>query len=96
MAVQTQVTEKELKEVFADTLGKGASFSAIFVVYNDGGRLPRLEVGVPYDIIEGVLEIGPYLKNMVTSPPTDYFQRIKQIPIKDIVKYKRIELSDIL
>ena len=96
MTVQTQVTDEELRRVFADTLDKGASHSAIFVAYDDGGRLPRIVLGVPYDIMGDVLEIGPYFKNIVTSRPKDYGNRKMQIPIKDIVKYKRIELSDIL
>ena len=101
MTVQTQVTEEELRRVFADTLGKSASFSAIFVAYYDGGtsddgsKLPNLELGVPYDIIDGILEVGPYLKNMFKPSPRDYHERKKQIPIKDILRYRRLELSDI-
>ena len=97
MTVQTQkVTEEDLREVFADTLGKGTSFSAIMLAYNDGGRLPRWIVGVPYDLRNGMLEVGPYLKSIVISPPSDYHEMKKQIPIKDIVQYHRMELSDIL
>lgn len=99
---QIEITEEELRRVFADTLDKGASCSAIFVVYYDGGtsddgsKLPNLEVGIPYDIIDGKLEVGPYLKNIFKPSPRDYHERKKQIPIKDILKYKRLELSDIL
>ena len=95
MTVQTQVTEQELRDVFADTLDKGASRSGILVAYREGEQV-RIELGVPYLLTREALEIGPYVKNIVTSPPSDYHERRKQIPISDIVSYRRIELSDIL
>ncbi len=95
MALQTQITENELRDVFADTLDKGASRSAILVSYRKGDQV-RTEVGVPYSLTREALEIGPYFKDIVTSPPSDYHDRKRQIPISDIVGYKRIELSDIL
>ena len=94
MAVQTEVTEQELREVFADTLDKGASFSGIFIVYREGEQT-RAELGVPYSLTREALEIGPYFKNMITYPPKDYHERKKSIPISNILRYKRIELSDL-
>ena len=95
MIVEQIVTEEELRQAFADTLDKGASSCAIMVAYDDGSRLPRLVVGVPYEINNGRLEIGPYLKDIFTAPPMDYNQSKKQIPISDIKGFRRIELSDI-
>lgn len=109
MTFQTQVTEKELRKAFADSLDNGISRSAIIVSYREGQQT-RTEVGVVYSILrpeyhrEGAslgqgplcLEIGPYFKDIVTSPPSDHPERKRQIPISDILGYKRIELSDIL
>ena len=91
---QSQVTEEELRQVFADTLDKGASFSGIFVSYREDGQ-ERTEIGVPYSIRNGGIEVGPYFKNMVASPPSDYHKRKKLIPIYTILRYKRLELSDL-
>ncbi|MDP2926506.1 MAG: hypothetical protein Q8N99_09075 [Nanoarchaeota archaeon] len=95
MGLQTQVTEEELNEVFADTLDKGASFCGILVSYREDEQT-RTELGIPYSLIGGELEIGPYVKNIVTSPPTDYHTRKKRIPISDIQEYRRVEFSNIL
>jgi len=95
MTVQTQSMERRLRETFADTLDEGNSLFGILIVYNEGEQV-RTEIGIPYSIINDALEIGPYIKNIVTSPPSDYDKRKKQIPIEDIVRFRRIELSDIL
>ena len=95
MTVQTQITEEELREVFTDTLDNGASRSAILVSYHEGEQI-RTEIGVPYSLTREYIEFGPYFKNFVTSPPSDYHQRKRQIPISEIAGYKRIELPDIL
>ena len=95
MTVQTQVIEEELKKVFADSLDKGVSRSAILVSYREGGQV-RTEIGVPHSLTRETIEIGPYFKDIVTSPPNDYHDRKRQIPISDIVGFRRIELSDIL
>lgn len=90
MKLQTQVTEKELRKVFADTLDKGASFCGILVSYREGEQT-RTELGIPYSLIEKELEIGPYVKDIDTSPPDDYHTRKKRIPISDIKEYKKIK-----
>ncbi len=95
MTVQTQITEEELREVFADTLDKGASRSAILVSYREGEQV-RTEIGVPYSLSREAIEVGPYFKDIITAPPSDYHERKRQILISDIVGYKRVELSDIL
>ena len=95
MAVQTQITEKGLREVFADTLDKGTSRSAILVSYLEGGQV-KTEIGFPYSITREAIEIGPYFKNIITSQPRDYHEKKRQISISDIVEYQRVELSDIL
>ena len=95
MTVQVQFMERRLRETFADTLNEGNSISGILVVYNEGEQV-RTEIGIPYSIIDDALEIGPYIKNIITSPPSNYYNRKKQIPIENIVRFKRIELSDIL
>ena len=95
MEVQIQITEEELREVFADTLDKGASFCGISISYYEGEQI-RTEIGVPYELTRGAIEIGPYFKNIFTSSPDDYHKRKKRISISDILTYKRLELSDIL
>ena len=95
MTVRTQVTEEELREVFADTLDKGTSRSAILVQYHEGEQV-RTEIGIPYSLSKEAVELGPYFKDIITAPPSDYHERKRQIPISDIVGYRRIELSDIL
>ncbi len=95
MTFQTQVTEEELRKAFVDTLDKGASCSAILVSYREGKQI-RTEIGVPYSLSRETIEIGPYFKNIITSPPNNYHDRKRQILISDIVGFRRIELSDIL
>jgi len=90
-----QKTEKKLRKLFADTLGKRVSGSAISVSFISRGH-PRYAIGVPYSISDNNLEIGPYFKNDITAPPSDYQQRKMQIPLYSIIDFKRIELSDIL
>ena len=94
MTVQTKVTEEELRKVFADTLDKGYSRSGILVAYREGEEV-RVEIGVPYFIVCGALEIGPYYKNMLITSPSDYHDRKRLISISDIVRYRKIELSNI-
>lgn len=88
-------TETDLRSVFADTLDQGNSRAGIAVIYRDGTQA-RAELGVPYTISDGVLEIGPYIKNISSSPPRDYNSRKKKIPIGDIVTFERIDLSSLL
>ena len=95
MTVQTQVTENELRRVFADTLDKGVSRCAILVSYHEVKQI-RTEIGVPYLLSKEIIELGPYFKDIITAPPNDYQDRKKQIPISNIVGFKRIELSNIL
>ncbi len=92
--IDTTVTEEELREIFSDVLDKGTSCAAILVCYRKDGEV-RTEIGIPYSLSD-VLEIGPYLKNIVTTPPHDYERRKKRIPISAIVVCKRIELSDFI
>ena len=95
MPLEIQVSEEELRETFADTLGKETSFSGIIIIYKEN-KESRIEIGVPYSITNNNLEIGPYFKDISTFTPNDYNKRKKQIPICSIIKYKRIKLSDII
>ena len=92
---EVQVTEEELRELFADTLERGVSRSIILISYQQGNQV-RTEVGVPYSLSGRNLEMGPYLKDIVSSPPRDYSERKKKIPVSNILRFTRIELSDIL
>jgi len=90
-----QKTEKKLRKLFADSLEKGVSGSAISVSFISRGYT-RFAIGVPYSISDNNLEIGPYFKNDIAAPPSDYQQRKMQIPLYNIIDFRRIELSDIL
>lgn len=94
---QTQLTGKELRKVFADTLDKGFSRSLIMVSYRENEQLIN-EVGVPYSLHEEekVIRVGPYIKDSTTTQPSDLHDREKLILISNIVEYRRIELSDII
>lgn len=95
----------ELKKLFADTLDSGISRAAILLKYRDEMGITRTEIVVPYSLqilepagrgesVRQVLEVGPQV-NENDVPSLKYFDpRKKQIPIKDIVSFKRIELSD--
>lgn len=94
--------EKQLEELFSDTLDSGTSFSAILLSYKEFTQYSeqvRTLIGVPYGIQSSnnvkMLEIGPYFKDIVTASPTDWNKLKKQIPIKDILYVKKVELSDI-
>lgn len=94
MAVRIKASAEELKKEFADILGEGVSHAAILVSYYEGDQI-RTEVGIPYSVLNEKLVIGPYLKDIITSPPVDYEKRKKSIPVDDIFGFKRIELSDL-
>lgn len=95
MALESKILEKELREIFSDTLDRETSSSGIIVVYKDN-KESRIELGVPYSINNSILELGPYFKDISTSTPQDYHKRKKQIPISNIIKYKKINLADII
>lgn len=89
------VTEEALRRDFADTLDKGDSRCGILVSYRDSEWV-RTEFSVPYSINQGILEVGPYLKDKLSGRPRDYDNRKKPIPISNIIGYRRIELSSLL
>lgn len=93
--LQTKLIEEELRETFSDTLNKGISLSGIIIIYRNG-KESRIEIGVPYHINNRILEIGSYFKDISTSTPNDYDKRKKEIPISDIIEYRKIILSDIV
>ena len=95
MTVQTQLRERKLKNLFYDNLNKGTSTSAILVYYLDETQAIK-EIGIPYAIFEGNLFIGPYVKDITTSFPKDYETSKRKIPIRNILKFRKIELSDIV
>lgn len=94
MSIETKISEKELREIFADTLDKKTSLSGMVLIYKED-KESRLEIGVPYSISNSILEIGPYFKDISTSTPQDYHKRKKQIPLSNIIEYKKINLFDI-
>lgn len=85
---------QELRKVFADTLDKGFSFAGILVTYR-GIAGEETAIGIPYSISVGNLELGPYVKNEHAPPHYDYFNHMRSIHLSKIIRYKRIELSDI-
>lgn len=94
MNARTKALELELREAFADTLGNSNSYAGISILYHHDKQI-RIEVGIPYDIVGEALVIGPYIKSIILSMPHDYRSRMKSIPISDIVRFKRIELSSL-
>lgn len=89
LEVMVRTKEAELREAFADTLDSGTSRAAILVHFFEKGH--RCMIGVPYHVERGVLEIGPYIKSVDTSPPKDYDERKKQIVVANILGYQRVE-----
>lgn len=90
-----QELRQELRKVFADTLDEGFSFAGILVTYR-GIAGVETAIGIPYSISVGNLELGPYVKNEHAPPPYDYFNRMMSIHLSKIIRYKRIELSDLI
>jgi len=84
------VTEELLRSMFQDTIGRGNSQAGIYVLYNEGEVMSE-EFGVPYNIENGRLVIGPYVKNVTSPPPEDFEKRKKSIPIGDITGFDRKE-----
>ena len=91
----TKAKAEQLREEFADTLGEGATYCGISIVYNEdirGQEQTRQVFGVPYGISDGNLIIGPYEKDVGFPVPEDYHQRKMSILIAMIIAHKRINL----
>ena len=82
---------EQLERVFGGFPRGPISYSAINVNYYSKGDL-RHVAGVPYDIVQNELVIGPYFKNPFTSIPPDYHEREQNIPLKDITGFNELPL----
>ena len=84
--------EDNLRNDFAENFNKKKSRYAIMILYKENENI-RIEIDVPYSLSNGILEIGPYFKNIHSSIPEDYEKRKKRIPVIDIVKYKKLDIG---
>ena len=69
--------------------------AAIVVTYTDGDER-RTEIGAPCALQDDILEITPYLRTNHSTVPEDYKNRNKKIPLKQIVRYARVDIAHLI
>jgi len=90
------VIEKVLRARFQDNLDGEVINDAIYVEYRDEEGVERREIGFPYDIQDGILEIGSYGKNLRVNLPEDVHDSTRKIPLKDVVDWVEIPASFVI
>jgi len=89
------ITKRDLVNLFFDTVHKDRTLAAIVVTYTDGDER-RTEIGAPCAIQDDILEITPYLRTNHSTVPEDYKNRNKKIPLKQIVRYARVDIAHLI
>lgn len=91
---------RELVDKFKDCLGRfGNKSVGIQVTFNDIDDITvkHTLIGIPYNIVTTLvgeqLMINPYL-SIDKSTPSDFVSKWIHVPIENIIKFKRIELSN--
>ena len=102
MRTQVRVDQNRMDRNKADTLrklfqeqfpelGMPNSRAAVLVNYLENGQ-KRVEIGIPYEIDDTFLEIGPYYKSEFLPMPNKYHSRKMRICLHSIEDFRRIEL----